>query len=301
MRELYDRAIATRRCVKFVPASGAASRMFKALFAHRERLRSTPDASPDVDKTVQRFFDNVEQFAFASELDAALADVGGLRAAAAEPQLHSVLLDRLLHTDEGGLGYGTLPKGLLRFHKYADTEVRTAVEEQLVEGAHYCRGGDGQVPLHFTVAPAHQAGFEEHVESVRGIYEARFNARFNVSYSQQDPATDTIAVTPDKQPFRVNRNDEADDVDDDAEALNEGELLLRPAGHGALLHNLDAVAREADIVFIKVMNFAFFFFFFFVCLFVILTINMYLLSNFHYFLCEFFDTKRILIMLFATS
>jgi hypothetical protein len=185
---------------------------------------------------VTQFFDNLDQFSFVEDLDAAMADVGGLAAARKERRYADILSHFL--TDKG-LRYGELPKALLRFHRYPSAdgagadERRTPFEEHLVEGAQYCRRADRTVHLHFTVSPAHRELFAAHCEAVRAIYESRFGVTFVCSFSEQNPATDTIAVTPSNEPFR----------------LDDGSLLFRPAGHGALLENLDQL--HGDIVFIK--------------------------------------------------
>jgi len=131
-----------------------------------------------------------------------------------------------------GLNYGQLPKGLLLFHKYADT-VRTAMEEHLAEGAMYAKNNAGEVNIHFTVSPEHQALFEQLVADKSGEYEEKFSVKYDVSFSIQKPSTDTVAAAMDNTPFR-DKNDK---------------LLFRPGGHGALIENLNDV--DADVVFIK--------------------------------------------------
>lgn len=130
-----------------------------------------------------------------------------------------------------GLNYGSLPKGLLKFHKYEDFS-RTPVEEHLQEGYLYARNGGGEVNIHFTVSPEHRALFEELISKRKGEFEKNLPAVYNISFSEQKPSTDTIAVDADNEPFREN-----------------GQLLFRPGGHGALIENLNDL--DADIVFIK--------------------------------------------------
>ncbi len=130
-----------------------------------------------------------------------------------------------------GLGYGSQPKGLVTFHAYPEG-ARKAVEEHLVEGAAYAAAG-GKAKIHFTVSPEHRNGFEALLAEKVPLYEKRFGIRYDISFSVQKPSTDTIAVNPDNTPFRQ----------------DDGRLLFRPAGHGALIENLNDI--DADLVFIK--------------------------------------------------
>lgn len=214
---------------KFVPASGAASRMFKDLFAFIEASYDVP--TTDFEQT---FFAHLAEAAFRPDLDAACSTLYGKDTAEllAEGR-YKAIVKALLDAD--GLNYGQLPKGLLKFHAYADG-AHTPVEEHLVEGALYARGKDGCVRIHFTVSPEHRALFEQLVERVVPKYEARFGVRYEVSFSEQKPYTDTVAATPQNEPFR---ND-------------DGSLLFRPAGHGALIENLNEI--PADVVFVKTVD-----------------------------------------------
>ncbi len=203
--------------LKFVPASGAATRMFKSLFAFLEEGKS--------DKSVEEFFEKLESFAFYQDLKEVLAS-----------DYHEIAtVDRKVIADyfltEKGLGYGNLPKGLLKFHAYPE-RARTPLEEHLVEGALYANSS-GHVYLHFTVSPEHRDKFEKLVVEVIPAYESKYGMQYFVSFSEQQAATDTIAVNNDNTPFR-----EKDDS-----------ILFRPAGHGALLENLAVL--EADVIFIK--------------------------------------------------
>ena len=130
-----------------------------------------------------------------------------------------------------GLNYGALPKGLLKFHRYANG-VRTPLEEHLVEGALYAAGKTGQVNVHFTVSTEHKALFSQLVEEKVAEYAKKYGVSFNVSFSEQKPSTDTLAADMENKPFRDN-----------------GKLVFRPGGHGALIENLNDL--DADIVFIK--------------------------------------------------
>ncbi len=201
---------------KFVPASGAASRMFKDLFDFLETGKMT-------DK-IKVFLDQLEHFAFYEDLKRCFPEGTDLKKI--EPKL---IVEKLV--TDSGLNYGALPKGVLQFHIYPDHQ-RTAIEEHLVEAAQYAASGKDAY-IHFTVSPNHLERFKELIEEKKGIYEKRFKITYHISYSIQDPKTDTLAANLDLTPFR------------DA----EGKLLYRPGGHGALIHNLNNL--DADLVFVK--------------------------------------------------
>ncbi len=210
--------------LKFVPASGAASRMFKSLYTAIGQLEEgTPEAEVLQNKEIKVFFDRLKDFALYPDLEKA----------AAKPldQLSKLEILKLVLT-ESGLDYGNLPKGLLQFHQYNEKS-RTPFEEHGVEGARYAKEKDGKVKIHFTVSPEHQKAFEAHLKEVQQAYEREFNVSYEITFSQQKPATDTIAVDMDNKPFRNEDNS----------------LLFRPAGHGALLDNLNDL--DADLIFIK--------------------------------------------------
>ena len=208
--------------LKFVPASGAASRMFKALFA----LLDMEDAAYQSSEVMQEFFGKIKDFAFYDDLKAAVESTGANFEEAMSQKDKKVVAALL--TDEG-LSYGSLPKGLLRFHRYED-DVKTPVQEHISEGLAYA-DKNGGVNIHFTVSPDHQQKFEAHVaEVMKGMPNAD---KINIAYSTQKNSTDTVAVDLENALFR-----------DD-----QGKMLFRPAGHGALLENLNQL--EADIVFVK--------------------------------------------------
>lgn len=215
--------------VKFVPASGAASRMFKDLFAFLEGEADTPQTD-----FVRTFFARLADAPFRADLDAACLRLHGKDSDALTADgRHKDVVAALLGAD--GLGYGSLPKGLLKFHR-TPAGARTPLEEHLVEGALYARSGEGDVHLHFTVSPEHKALFEALVAERAEALGREYGARFHVDFSTQKPSTDTVAVTPDNDPFRT----------------AAGELLFRPGGHGALIENLNDIA--ADIIFIKTVD-----------------------------------------------
>jgi hypothetical protein len=238
LAERYRRERARGRCAKLVPASGAATRMFHDLLAALDE-DPFPDAveldrrarqGDSTAQAVERLCRELPRFAFHDELARSLGSHGGRPEELCHTGRQRTLLRHLL-TGEG-LGLADLPKGLIPFHRYGD-EVATAVAEHLAEGAAYLSDRDGRCRLHFTVPPEHRQLFAAEVAAVVKRLGARAAVSFEVDDSVQDPATDTLAVSPEGEPFR-----------DDA-----GALLLRPGGHGALLGNLEALG--GDLVFIK--------------------------------------------------
>lgn len=222
----FEGAARDGRIGKMVPASGAASRMFKELLAYLSQEGANGAETP---AAVRTFFDNLERFPFVEAL-AAVMKRDGLDLKESDP--HTVL-EYLL--TEKGLNYAELPKGLLLFHRCPDGP-RTPFEEHLIEAAEQTRAGDGTCRLHFTVSPQHEEEFQSLLERVRQHYEERYEARFVVTFSRQRRSTDTLAVDLDNRPFRQ----------------EDGTLLFRPGGHGALLDNLHDLGQEGwDIVLIK--------------------------------------------------
>ena len=203
LTEYADTATVAGKC-KFVPASGAASRMFKDIFAGMDIPN---DAT-------RKLADNLPRFAFYSE-----EVFGGAPFDASESA-------RRLLTD-AGLAYGSKPKGVLKFHRYP-AETRTALAEHFVEGQAYMRNADGTVNLIVTISPEHKPLFEAAVAEIKDEYEKRYNVRYNVTFTFQDKNTDTVAVDKNNKPF----------------LKSDGSILFRPAGHGALIHNLNDVQEE---------------------------------------------------------
>lgn len=210
--------------LKFVPASGAASRMFKDLFSFLSADYDVP--TTDFEK---KFFDSIEKFAFYADLDAMCLknNAASIKQLVETGKYKEVVFNLL---DFTGMNYGALPKGLLKFHNY-ENSARTALEEHLVEGALYA-ATDGKVKLHFTVSPDHRALFEELVAECKPVYEAKFGVEYEIGFSEQKQSTDTVAADAENEPFREN-----------------GALVFRPGGHGALIENLNDI--DADIIFIK--------------------------------------------------
>ncbi len=231
----YENNSPQKKVVKFVPASGAASRMFKHLFQFQQDYSGSDEdyeklVSDPEQRKVFEFFKQINDFAFYGDLGEVHQQKGmGLNEAILQRRYVEVL-DSLLNED--GLNYGSLPKGLLKFHRYGNTS-RSPVEEHLVEGANYARDQNNNVYLHFTVSPEHRNAFEEHIAQVKGHFEQHFGVRYYVTFSEQKPSTDTLAVDMNNEPFRE----------------ENGEILFRPGGHGALIENLNDL--DADLIFIK--------------------------------------------------
>ena len=216
---------AGKKVVKFVPASGAASRMFKDMFAFVDAEYDKP--TTDFEK---KYFDNIEKFAFYGELnDVCLKNEGkDIPTLLAEGNYKAVAAEML---KAEGLNYGQLPKGMLLFHKYAEGP-RTPMEEHLVEAALYA-ASNGEANIHFTVSHEHMPFFQKKVADKADFYAKKYGVKYDISFSEQKPSTDTIAANPDNTPFRN----------------ADGSLLFRPGGHGALIENLNEI--DADVIFIK--------------------------------------------------
>ena len=212
--------------LKFVPASGAASRMFKDLFEFLENNEVEPNNA-----FLQKFFDEIGKYAFYPALnDACLKNSGKSINDLIRNKQYATIVENLLQSK--GLNYGALPKGLLLFHSYPD-EKRTPVKEHLVEAALYATNKAGKSNVHFTVSKEHRELFEKHVTDFLSLYEKKYQVQYAVSFSEQKPSTDTVAANAANEPFR----DE------------NGEIVFRPGGHGALIENLNDL--DADIIFIK--------------------------------------------------
>lgn len=235
LRALYRTAAAQGRCSKFVPSSGAATRMFKTLQSlwsesPRPSAGELARRNDDAALEAQRLLEQLDRLPFFEALDAALATRGEDLGELVERGDPLPALSALLSTD--GLALAHQAKGLLPFHRYADG-LRTAFEEQLVEGCQYLRDDAGVCRFHFTVAGQHRPGFEELLDSVRPPLQSRFEVDLDVGFSVQRRSTDTLAL----------------DVDGGLSRRPDGSLVLRPAGHGALIENLSTAG--ADVVFVK--------------------------------------------------
>ncbi|MFB3884162.1 MAG: DUF4301 family protein [Thermodesulfobacteriota bacterium] len=235
---LQERAAGEGRFMKFVPASGVASRMFQLLFkVYYQPPRSSKDPLPGpADREVPEargfisFQEGIKRFAFFDDLKHLMADHGlQVEELIAQGQWHEIL--RYLLTEEG-LNYGALPKGLLKFHR-CPSGSRTAFEEHLIEAGHTVRDREGICHLCFTVSPEHEDAFRRFFERIKPQYEQLCQARFEVAFSIQKHSTDAIAVDLENRPFRE----------------KDGRLLFRPGGHGALLVNLNDL--QGDLVYVR--------------------------------------------------
>lgn len=213
------------KVMKMVPASGAASRMFKNVFGFINGNSETPDTD-----FMRKFFDEIEKFAFFPRLNFVVLQEHGKSVASLLKEGRFKDVARSL-IEKTGLNYGYLPKALLQFHKVTGTS-RTALEEHLAEGAQYAKGKGNNVNIHFTVSEDHLPLVKMKVEEAAGFLGHQYDAKYDITYSVQKPSTDTIAVTADNQPYREN-----------------GHFFFRPGGHGALIENLNDL--DADVIFIK--------------------------------------------------
>ncbi len=233
--DLYNQQSQQKQIVKFVPASGAASRMFKLLFEfleisdNPEKVNEVFTNSDDL-QSIKIFFERIKDFAFSEELDLFLKDHGLSIDACLENKDYSALLNALL--GDKGLVYGASSKGLLKFHSYGN-ESRTPSMEHLAEGALYAQSAGKLVKIHFTVSPEHKEGFIKHINNSLTQFEEKYGVTYDISFSEQKSYTDTIAVDLANDPFRT----------------EAGNLFFRPAGHGALIANLNEI--DADIIFVK--------------------------------------------------
>ncbi len=225
--QIWDKYLSnSKQVVKFVPASGAASRMFKDLFEFVSSEREKPETSFE-----KKFFAEIEKFAFYDDLNTnCLKNEGKSIPDLIQDGKYKAVVTNLLA--DNGLNYGNLPKGLLKFHTYSDGN-RTAMEEHLAEGAMYAKNQDGNVNIHFTVSPEHKPLFINLVKGKKTKYEGLYTVKYDISFSEQKSSTDTIAADSDNNPFRE----------------KSGKLLFRPGGHGALIENLNDI--DADVIFIK--------------------------------------------------
>jgi len=223
---------------KFVPASGAASRMFRILLRFNNRYREInryhiESIAKNGDKEagyMLEFMDGIYKFPFIEDLRSVMSknslDMDTLIKAGEFKQIIDFLLT------SKGLDYANLPKGLIKFHYYRD-RTRTAFEEHIAESSGYIKDNLKRSCIHFTVSPVHMEKFHRLLKDIQEYYEKQFDMILDVSFSVQKKQTDTIAVDMDNRPFR----------------LNNGSLLFRPSGHGALIENLNSI--DKDIIFIK--------------------------------------------------
>lgn len=213
------------KIMKMVPASGAASRMFKDLFS----FVNGKDEKPS-NPFMKKFFEEIEKFAFFNQLNEKCVELYGksIDSLVKEHRYKDVVKALI---EKEGLNYGQLPKALLSFHKYLGG-VRSSIEEHLSEGVQYAGGKDGNVNVHFTVSEDHIPLVNRKFEEAKGKLEHEYGVKYNLSTSIQKPSTDTVAANMDGSPYREKES-----------------LFFRPGGHGALIENLNDL--DADVIFIK--------------------------------------------------
>ncbi len=226
----YQEHLEGKKILKFVPASGAATRMFKDLYAFSATYFGVDYSISKEYPSVKEFLEHIRSFAFFDDLVACMAKSKADFGDYMDRGDFSTVINFLLK--EQYMGYGSLPKGLLKFHRYGHTQ-RTPLEEHIVEGAEYARQSDGTVNIHFTVSPEHYTLFRKKVAEVKLFYEQNFDIKLRITFSEQKHYTDIIAV-----------NEQNESIRD-----SDGKLVFRPGGHGALIENLNE--QRADIIFIK--------------------------------------------------
>lgn len=220
--KIGQETISAGKVCKFVPASGAASRMFSNL----SRFSASGITDDSNENFISTFFDNLANFAFYDDLIKKCPEIKQKRNYSNEEKLE--IVKALLETH--GLNYGNLPKAILKFHKYKDGS-RTSIEEQIVESALYTRDKDNTCRLNLTVSKEHEEGIKALIQKVLPSYEKKYGVHYKIDYSTQSAATDTIAVNTDNTPFR----------DDEG-------IVFRPGGHGALINNLNAIKSTYIII-----------------------------------------------------
>ena len=237
LKEIYSQSVLSVKAVKFVPASGAASRMFKLLLSFNnnydqidEKYIVAEAEKDDPDhRSFLQFIKGVKNFAFYDDLKSAMTRGGLDIESFILKGRYKNILEYILTAK--GLNLAILPKGLIKFHMYPG-HPRTPFEEHLVEASAYTQDRNRTVRVHFTVSPEHENSIRNHINEILPLYE-KSGVNYELTFSIQKPSTDTIAVDMDNQPFRD----------------RDGRLLFRPGGHGALLENINEL--EGDIIFVK--------------------------------------------------
>ena len=233
--DFYDKTSVHKKVLKFVPASGAASRMFKNLQEFRNANHLKEEAAEILSSQTAfdspgNFFKNLQHFSFYPSLKKVLKSKGYEIEQLLADHEYNLIIDHFLF--EKGLNYSNLPKALLHFHKYEGFN-RTSIEEHLVEAANYATATDRSANIHFTLSPEHISRFEHLIQNKLPEYEKKYRVKYNITFSIQEPSTNTIAVDMNNEPFRE----------------KEGSLVFRPGGHGALLENMNKL--DADLIFVK--------------------------------------------------
>jgi hypothetical protein len=227
--EILDNSVKNGLSVmKFVPASGAATRMFKDLFQYFDNPVNVDELPAN--HPITQFLEQLPKFAFFPILQEIFSNDNLDDLNTRKLKITEIIGETL---NSKTLNYGKLPKGLIHFHKYPDNIIRTAMEEHLVEGSYYAINQDNSVRIHFTVSPEHNELFKSKLDDKKTHIEKIYKTKLNIDFSFQKSYTDTVAVTPDNKPFRD----------------KEGNIVFRPGGHGALIENLNE--QNADVIFIK--------------------------------------------------
>lgn len=230
-KELFRKEKKQISIIKFVPASGAASRMFKQLFeAKTEFINNSHDPSVVFTKLpeIEKFYRDLKTYPFYDDLVKVCKEKGKDPESMIKSEKYAELLDVLL--SGSGLSYGELPKGLLKFHRYSD-ETRTAFEEHFVEASRFLGDRNNVIKMHFTVSAEHKKLFEKLADELIKKYSSKYNVNFKVDFSVQKPSTDTLAVDLDNNPF-----------------VQDNKILFRPGGHGALLENMQDIDEQMIFV-----------------------------------------------------
>ncbi len=212
---------------KFVPASGAATRMFKDLYQYLENPQPIDSFNPN--SSIVQFIERLDEFSFFPLLTELMPSYDFANIKLRKTRAEEIVKKTL---SSEGLNYGNLPKGLIHFHT-KDGVWKTAMEDQILEAISYVKDKNNNVKIHFTVSASHQSLFNSKLESIRKEFEEKYNVTLDITFSIQKSHTDTLAVTPKNEPFRD----------------KEGDLIFRPGGHGALIENLND--QQFDIIFIK--------------------------------------------------
>lgn len=218
--ELYESEAVRAKIIKFVPASGAASRMFTDWFSVSERGGF---GSLESDR---KFFRDLKKFPFFSEISENKTGAEFLEKKDIPGLLKFILADV-------GLNFGNLPKALIPFHRYPEGKLRNALEEHLAEADGYIAGADGVSHLHFTISAEHEQDITKCLNEIIAKYDAISPKKYDVTLSVQSVSTNTIAVDENNHPLRNAK----------------GEIIFRPGGHGTLLNNLNSL--DADFIFVR--------------------------------------------------
>ena len=222
----FDENASDYLIARFVPASGAATRMFRDLFAAIEAINNNRDILPAADK----FLKNLKKFAFYDELKSVMKKSGQDVEALLAKSDWMPILNAVLKKD--GLNYASKPKAFIPFHRY-EGFTRTALEEQIYEGLTHAVGYNNTLNIHFTISPEHLGEFKSYTQRILAELKDKSDIKIKISHSFQQKSTDTIAVDMENNPVRD----------------YSGRLVFRPGGHGALLQNLNSI--KAEMVFLK--------------------------------------------------